>query len=184
MTRSFLRLLALAAVLTTGTLANPLTTGASPLEARDDSVLAFNPANTALHPVQMAMTNGQRLARGLPPNKPHFRRAGMSNSFACLALWKTDDADNRGRRSYNPSAGTSSIGKTCPSRPSVTRPVRSSHRCHPCYLRGLTRRRKRSTSTSRRLPQQPRESVWRVWVHDRQEQCADNHHQRLQRHTV
>ncbi|PSS03729.1 hypothetical protein PHLCEN_2v3954 [Hermanssonia centrifuga] len=52
------------------------------LSIRDD--LTFNPVGLNLQPVNVEptgvarrMTNGQRLARGLPLNKPRFRRAGQ-----------------------------------------------------------------------------------------------------------
>ncbi|KAI0338818.1 hypothetical protein BDW22DRAFT_677495 [Trametopsis cervina] len=48
---------------TSGALANPAP--AAP----------FNPTKALTGtPLEMALTNGQRMARGLPPNKPHFRR--------------------------------------------------------------------------------------------------------------
>ena len=34
----------------------------------------LNPVTAAVVPLEMALTNAQRLARGLTPNKPHFRR--------------------------------------------------------------------------------------------------------------
>ena len=33
-----------------------------------------DPVTAAVVPLEMALTNAQRLARGLTPNKPHFRR--------------------------------------------------------------------------------------------------------------
>ncbi|KIP02337.1 hypothetical protein PHLGIDRAFT_37937 [Phlebiopsis gigantea 11061_1 CR5-6] len=74
MALSFLRLLAIASILA-GAVANPMATGDDPtpaLQARANTQL--NPTTAAVVPLEMALTNGQRLARGLTPNKPHFRR--------------------------------------------------------------------------------------------------------------
>lgn len=47
------------------------------IEARGGVDMLLNPLGTVLHPLEMALTNGQRMARGLPLNKPTLRRAGV-----------------------------------------------------------------------------------------------------------
>ena len=71
------RLLVLAGILASSAVATPAA-GAdalSGLSALGPASAAFNPLGALLHPVEAAMTNGERMRRGLPPKKPHFRRA-------------------------------------------------------------------------------------------------------------
>lgn len=59
-------------------LANPGWYTASELVTRSSGGPTLNPRGVPLQPQEMMMTNGERLRRGLPLNKPHFRRAGTS----------------------------------------------------------------------------------------------------------
>lgn len=83
MPSTFLRLLSVAALVAGGALANPMATGNNPTPALQprggNTGLPLNPVDAVLHPLEMLLTNGQKLARGLPLNKPHHRRqAGRS----------------------------------------------------------------------------------------------------------
>ncbi|GJE90525.1 hypothetical protein PsYK624_066650 [Phanerochaete sordida] len=81
-----MRLLAVAA-LASGALATPSAVdplsavtglvpgGGSGSSAGSSPMGKFNPLDVVLHPVEGVMTNGERMRRGLPPKKPHFRRA-------------------------------------------------------------------------------------------------------------
>jgi hypothetical protein len=77
---ALLRVLAVAVVLASTATANPLGSDLnllSPLQNGQGATSAFNPLDAVLHPLEMRLTNAQRMARGLPPNRPHFRRAGV-----------------------------------------------------------------------------------------------------------
>ena len=72
--------LALLMATASGALVNPTPHPDVPagISARDTTGGALNPMKGGTRPLEYAMTNGQRLARGLPPNKPHHRRQGRS----------------------------------------------------------------------------------------------------------
>lgn len=86
----FMRILSAALLVSAGTagvLASPgtvpptfnpmkLDKTAGGLQTRSSSSL--NPMDKPAHSLDMAHSNAQRMARGLPPNKPNFRRAGVS----------------------------------------------------------------------------------------------------------
>lgn len=75
---AFLRLLALAGLLASGALATPPAPAVPGLSALGGAAALFNPVDALLRPVEAQMTNAQRMRRGLPLKKPHFRRqAGM-----------------------------------------------------------------------------------------------------------
>ena len=76
---SFLRAILVLAVLSGAAVGNPTATRAdipASIQARAASNVLLNPLGSITEPLEYALTNGQRMARGLPPNKPHFRRAG------------------------------------------------------------------------------------------------------------
>lgn len=66
------------ALFVTGAVANPSLHPPAELVARAGTAAMLNPAAALLKPLEMIMTNGERMRRGLPPKKPHFRRAGAS----------------------------------------------------------------------------------------------------------
>ena len=99
--------LALLMATASGALVNPTPHPDVPagISARDTTGGALNPMKGGTRPLEYAMTNGQRLARGLPPNKPHHRRQGRSPvlSQAKYILYsKRAQADRKPRPSSVP----------------------------------------------------------------------------------
>ena len=57
---------------------HPVSHGQAGLVTRSEAATnPLNPLNIVLRPLEMMMTNGDRMRRGLPLKKPQFRRAGM-----------------------------------------------------------------------------------------------------------
>ena len=81
---SLLRAALALSLLSTAVVGNPTATrvdGPVAIQARAGGNVLLNPLGSVIKPLEYVLTNGQRMARGLPPNKPHFRRAGTFLTF-------------------------------------------------------------------------------------------------------